>query len=174
MPRVGTIYSQPKSRYTAGHTPFTASWTANVSRSGQMHELRPQTSPNSHHSRSPIHMRPPWDERIPVWEQRIPDWNARSLATVSLPHRLPTPFSHELSQSSLMRSTPSRDWSLLMSSGTGNAMRRPWPEYEPESSAAVGRRWDGANLGRLYEHRQPSQFPSHSASAASLSPDAGY
>ena len=47
---------------------------------------------------------------------------------------------------------PTRDWSLLLSPGRGNGVRRPWPEYEPEAAAAVGRRWTGSSLGRLYEH----------------------
>ena len=53
-----------------------------------------------------------------------------------------------------------RDWSLLFSPGRVDSLvRRPWPEYEPESSAAVGRRWTGCNLGRLYEHVAPSSSP---------------
>ena len=53
-----------------------------------------------------------------------------------------------------------RDWSLLFSPGRVDTLiRRPWPEYEPEASAAVGRRWAGCNLGRLYEHVLPSSSP---------------
>jgi hypothetical protein len=41
-------------------------------------------------------------------------------------------------------------------------------EYEPESSAPVGRRWAGTNLGRLYEHVLPSVSPPASRSPSRM------
>ena len=61
---------------SAGHTPYTASWTSKLTRSGQIHSWRATTSPSRQRGGPPIptHLRPPWNERIPVWEQRIPQW----------------------------------------------------------------------------------------------------
>ncbi|KOO25854.1 proline iminopeptidase [Chrysochromulina tobinii] len=52
---------------------------------------------------------------------------------------------------------PVTDWTWLMSGQSGSPARlvqRPWPEYVPESSAAVGRKWDGYNLSALDEGPQ--------------------
>lgn len=109
-----------------------------------------------------------WNERIPVWEQRIPQWTTGMGLPTAQSRRARTPFTmNDTASVASMNSIVTRDWSLLLSPGAGNAIRRPWPEYEPESSAAVGRRWNGQNLGRLYEHVQPSQLPM-SASTASM------
>ena len=116
-PDFGRSYAAP----SAGHTPYTASWTSTLTRSGQIHSWRPQTTVSGKRGGPPIptHLRPPWNERIPVWEQRIPQYDtslmgspmrARSLATsrpgtfnpyasdassasksVSLPHVCPCP-----------------------------------------------------------------------------------
>ena len=91
--------------------------------------------------------------------------------------RRSTPFADSrLSEASFMSQRgresqlTARDWSLLLSPGRTDMIRRPWPEYEPESSAAVGRRWSGHNLGRLYEHKQPEHAPLQmSRSPSSLS-----
>jgi hypothetical protein len=37
--------------------------------------------------------------------------------------------------------------------GQRRVVQRPWPEYVPESSAAVGRSWDTFNLSSLHEAR---------------------
>ena len=37
--------------------------------------------------------------------------------------------------------------------GQRRVVQRPWPEYVPESSAAVGRSWDTYNLSSLHEAR---------------------
>ena len=62
----------------AGHTPYTASWTATLTRSGQIHSWRANSSPPGKRPGGgvplPTHMRPSWNERIPVWERRIPQW----------------------------------------------------------------------------------------------------
>lgn len=128
-----------------------------------------------------------WNERIPVWEQRIPEYSSlNSVRHGSPSRRARTPFNPETSVASHAShaSTVTRDWSLLLSPGAGNTIRRPWPEYEPEAAAAVGRRWNGHGLGRLYEHHSPSVQPNaHMMSQSSLasmpmtplkSPDAGY
>jgi len=171
MARPGTTYTAERSKYTAGHTPFTGSWTSTLSRSGQIHTWRAQTA-------NAMPSRPMWNDRIPVWEQRIPEFQAALSTQQRSPNRRArTPFSQGLATTS--NSTVTRDWSLLLSPGSGTTIRRPWPEYEPESSAAVGRRWNGTNLGRLYEHVQPSGL-SMSQSVASMpltplrSPDAGF
>lgn len=125
-------------------------------------------------------MRAPWNERIPVWEQRIPQWETTLGApvnryTMQPPSRMGafSPSASEMSQVSAAKSgNVTRDWSLLFSPGRMDALiRRPWPEYEPESSAAVGRRWAGTNLGRLYEHVPPAvDMPLTSPSMASSIP----
>jgi len=156
----------------AGHTPYTASWTSTLTRSGQIHSWRANTSPHGKRPSGgvplPTHLRPAWNERIPVWERRIPQWETSLGAPVS---RVPpgarasfNPYSSEVSTTSAAKSQiVTRDWSLLFSPGRVDTLiRRPWPEYEPESSAAVGRRWSGCNLGRLYEHVVPSPPPSAS------------
>ena len=63
----------------AGHTPYAASWTAKLSRTGQTHAWRAHTSPPRRGGRPvPVFSpdRPGWNERIPVWEQRIPQWQS--------------------------------------------------------------------------------------------------
>jgi len=158
--------SEPKRAFQAGHTPYTASWTSTLTRSGQIHSWRAATSPNRSRGGPPIptHLRPPWNERIPVWERRIPhydDGRAPSPYSVSPPPSRGSTFNPYGSEASLGKGSAShivtRDWSLLFSPGRVDTLiRRPWPEYEPESSAAVGRRWHGCNLGRLYEHVLPA------------------
>jgi len=145
----------------AGHTPYSVAWATKLSRTGQTHSWRAHTSPSRRGAPIPVFSpdRPAWNERIPVWEQRIPQWQTERLAN---------PVSRQRSHSSFLSPSPSvasatsshivtRDWSLLFSPGRVDTLiRRPWPEYEPESSAAVGRRWNGCNLGRLYEHVPPA------------------
>jgi len=48
---------------------------------------------------------------------------------------------------------PSTDWTFLMSGQMNNSrlVQRPWPEYVPETAAAVGRKWEGFNLSALEE-----------------------
>ena len=48
---------------------------------------------------------------------------------------------------------PATDWTFLMSgqSPSTKLVQRPWPEYVPESSAAVGRKWEGFNLSSMDE-----------------------
>ena len=50
---------------------------------------------------------------------------------------------------------PGTDWTFLMSGPRGGAerVRRPWPEYQPETAAAVGRSWTGFNMSMLHENR---------------------
>jgi len=164
----------------AGHTPYAASWTAKLSRTGQTHAWRAHTSPPRRGGRPvPVFSpdRPGWNERIPVWEQRIPQWQSGQSGWQTAPMlstRQQQPTRAFLTPSPSMASQTSahivtRDWSLLFSPGRVDTLiRRPWPEYEPESSAAVGRRWNGCNLGRLYEHVPPAL--NASASSGMLSP----
>eukprot|EP00966_Prymnesium_polylepis_P056514 1307623-Prymnesium_polylepis.2 len=45
---------------------------------------------------------------------------------------------------------------LLMSGATQkHIIQRPWPEYTPESSAAVGRHWEGHTVSYLRQDRSP-------------------
>ena len=90
-----------------------------------------------------------WEQRIPVWEAGLP---LNHYNMVQSRERAFDPHTSAASRSQLT----TRDWSLLFSPGRAETLiRRPWPEYEPESSAPVGRRWCGTNLGRLYEHVLP-------------------
>jgi len=168
----------------SGHTPYTASWTATLTRTGQIHSWRASSSPPGKRggSPSPVHIRPPWNERIPVWEQRIPHWETTLGAPVNRwtvpPSRASTfnPQASETSSVAAKSQIVTRDWSLLFSPGRADTLvRRPWPEYEPESSAAVGRRWSGHQLGRLYEHVPPAgDAPLGSMSSAMMEPASAY
>ena len=159
---------------SAGHNTFATSWTAKLSRSGQIHSwrslnARASTSPGRGHRQPSFANRPAWNERIPVWEQRIPVWQTGLNNMPSDLYRMHPqsrertfdPMASQMTNLSMGSATKSqvitRDWSLLFSPGRAETLvRRPWPEYEPETSAAVGRRWCGNNLGRLYEHVLPT------------------
>ena len=87
---------------SAGHTPYTASWTATLTRSGQIHTWRANSSPPGRRGGGvvPTNLRPAWNERIPVWERRIPHWET----TLGTQYRAPlssrasfTPYSSEVS-----------------------------------------------------------------------------
>ena len=203
--------------YSAGHSIGPSSWTAKLTREGQIHSWRQGASPPRRGgSPVPVHMRPAWNERIPVWERRIPQYQDMSYQPMMSESQLGfgraqtafDPYSSQISMaSSAARSQiTTRDWSLLFSPGRSETLiRRPWPgktalwhpssllhtqvplhrtsepdvrnraplriplsEYEPESSAAVGRRWAGTNLGRLYEHVLPSGSPPVSRSSSRM------
>jgi len=141
----------------AGHTQQPSSWAARLARTGQL---------NSHgRSLSAFGARKhqPWNDRIPVWEQCIPQWDRAILPQTQ--SSVDRGMIRQISTASSTRSrgfdgTVTRDWSLLFSPGRQDLLvRRPWPEYEPETSAAVGRRWQGTNLGRLHEHSFPPKGP---------------
>ena len=52
---------------------------------------------------------------------------------------------------------PVTDWTWLLSGRDQSfVVQRPWPEYVPESSAAIGRCWAGHNLSDLRESRSSS------------------
>ena len=174
LSRPERTFTLQSGQYAAGHTPFTGSWSATLARSGQVHTWRAQTTLASPGRK--MQSRPMWDERIPVWEQRIPEYASSQRSPFRSPMKRSSaslvPFT-TLPSEAKSSSTVPRDWSLLLAPGSGKGIRRPWPEYEPESSAAVGRRWNGTNVGRLYEHVRPSDLPV-STSVNSLSPDAGY
>ena len=139
---------------SAGHTKFSASWSATLTREGQIQSWCPQ-SPMLSRKTLPTHSRPAWNERIPVWEQRIPHWQV-GIPLNRMVESRERAFSPHASSAARSQIT-TRDWSLLFSPGRVDTLiRRPWPEYEPESSAPVGRRWCGTNLGRLYEHVLPT------------------
>jgi len=155
----------------AGHTPFRASWTANLARSGQTQTWRASDASQQLRMPTSVHNRPSWDGRHPVWERRIPQWSPEAAYLRSPaqrfgqvpPKRGFNPSLSETSSTVARSQLVTRDWSLLFSPQRSDSLiRRPWPEYEPESSAAVGRRWVGSNLGRLYEH----VLPASSSSAA--------
>ena len=74
-----------------------------------------------------------------------------STSTLKISRRRP------LTSSQKLDIRPVTDWTWLMSGQSGSPARlvqRPWPEYVPESSAAVGRKWDGYNLSALDEGPQ--------------------
>lgn len=180
---------------TAGHTPFTASWTAKLTRTGQIHTWQRGDLGASSARRGgapmAISARPAWDERVPLWERRIPQWQSSRSAPLTSAHLSrrqqiaagdgTNPFARslrervgtvsEVSYGSHGRGSPTttRDWTLLFSPGRNDMLvRRPWPEYEPETAAAVGRRWTGHNVGRLYEHKPPEPELLTSPSAMSF------
>jgi len=142
----------------AGHTQQPSSWAARLARTGQLNSA----SLAAFQNRGPQ----PWNDRIPVWEQCIPQWDRAVLPqTVSsvdrnMMRQISTASSTRSRSSRGFDGTVTRDWSLLFSPGRQDLLvRRPWPEYEPETSAAVGRRWQGTNLGRLHEHSFPPKGP---------------
>lgn len=59
----------------AGHTPFRASWTASLARSGQTQTWRAANTSQQLRMPSSVQNRPSWDSRHPVWEKRIPQWS---------------------------------------------------------------------------------------------------
>lgn len=154
----------------AGHTPFRASWTASLARSGQTQTWRAANTSQQLRMPSSVQNRPSWDSRHPVWEKRIPQWSpeatylrspAQRFGRAPPPKRGFNPSLSETSSTVARSQLVTRDWSLLFSPQRSDSLiRRPWPEYEPESSAAVGRRWVGSNLGRLYEHVMPASSSS--------------
>ena len=169
-------FGQPRAPLSpsAGHgfsrssQPFKASFSARLTNTGQINSWKPMKEATRSGAPLPVHMRPDWNGRAPVWEQRIPQWDQQKGMPASRykappPSRSSTfnPYESTVSMQSPAKSqVVTRDWSLLFSPGRVDSLvRRPWPEYEPESSAAVGRRWTGCNLGRLYEHVAPSSSP---------------
>ena len=60
---------------SAGHSNFSASWTAKLTRNGEL--CTPQAMYGISAVSAPVssvHVRPPWDARTPIVEQRIPPW----------------------------------------------------------------------------------------------------
>ncbi|KAL1519265.1 hypothetical protein AB1Y20_022794 [Prymnesium parvum] len=154
---------------SAGHSLANSSFAARLARTGQLGAPR-SLAPLALREQ-PWAGRPAWNDRIPVWEQCIPHLDRSSLPQTESsapPHRRP------LSTASSTRSrsaygTVASDWSLLFSAGRQNlVVRRPWPEYQPESSAAVGRRWQGCALSRLHEHHFPPSSPSSTLTCSQL------
>ena len=127
---------------TAGHTGYSASWTAKLTREGQIHSWRQGASPPRRGGTPiPTHLRPAWNERIPVWERRIPQYHDNSYQALtssasgrgfgqSRSQTAFDPYSSQYSNaSSAARSQiTTRDWSLLFSPGRAETLiRRPWP-----------------------------------------------
>ena len=179
LARGGSPLRESRSRRghsAAGHHAYEGgtSFSGNLTGSGQIHSwrslnARASTSPGRGHRQPSFANRPAWNERIPVWEQRIPVWQTGLNNMPSDLYRMHPqsrertfdPMASQMTNLSMGSATKSqvitRDWSLLFSPGRAETLvRRPWPEYEPETSAAVGRRWCGNNLGRLYEHVLPT------------------
>ena len=161
LARGGSPFGRPRDTVgpSAGHTKFSASWSSTLTREGQIQSWCPQSPLMGPRATPPANKRPAWNERIPVWEQRIPNFGAREvrlpLNQFNMVDSRGRAFGPHASFTAGSQIT-TRDWSLLFSPGRVDTLiRRPWPEYEPESSAPVGRRWCGTNLGRLYEHVQP-------------------
>jgi len=154
-----------RGKYQAGHSVFPASWSATLARSGQLHSHIGDAGINASTSKLRANAPAPWNSRSPVWEQYIPKWQPirpqyRPVSVTSLPPRLAkqalaNSLDRTLSTSpsdTIRPGNVATDWTLLLNANRiDHHIQRPWPEYQPESSAPVGRRWHSHNLGKLHE-----------------------
>ncbi len=100
-------------------------------------------------------------------------WAASTPLTVSTSSTIKIARRRPLTSSQQMDIRPATDWTWLMSGQAGSTrlVQRPWPEYVPESSAAVGRKWDNFNLSSLDEGPQsPLRKMARSPYARKLEP----
>ena len=111
---------------------------------------------------SPADRRPSWDERfgLPVPERRIPTYSnppVRPKSAMSnrvAPSRPASALSRWTegadgwSSSRPKQGGITNDWEFR-THPTSRADHRAWPEYDPETSAAVGRRWLGHTVGDM-------------------------
>ena len=167
-------FGQPRAPLSpsAGHgfsrstQPFKASFSARLTNTGQINSWKPMKEATKLRASARAHAAGlEWSRsRLGAAHSTVgPARACRRRATRRRRRRSSTfnPYESTVSMQSPAKSqVVTRDWSLLFSPGRVDSLvRRPWPEYEPESSAAVGRRWTGCNLGRLYEHVAPSSSP---------------
>lgn len=139
----------------AGHSAYPAHPLSTLARCGQLNRNDSELSIMTQGQFLPL-FAAPWNGRTPVAERQIPAWEG-SAARFQRMQRMP-----RLNE---RPATVSGEYTLLMSPRSSvERITRPWPEYLPEASAPIGRRWEGTCLGRLHEHKPTSRvhaFPTY-------------
>tara|TARA_B110001452_G_scaffold266493_1_gene273486 strand:+ start:253 stop:900 length:648 start_codon:yes stop_codon:yes gene_type:complete len=139
--------STPFLRPAAGHSAYAVHPASTMARCGQL-SRKSSEQIQSQGQFLPL-FAAPWNGRTPVVERQIPAYESSGARLQRERQRLPRLHDRP--------ATVSSEWTLLMSPRSSVVrISRPWPEYQPEASAPIGRRWEGTSLGGLHEHKKPS------------------